>query len=295
MLYRREKRGVMIGAQTKIASRLQKGGIRRTKYRILMADGNLQFQTAVRDCLAAQEQVAQFETVTDGQAAIDALRAGHYDALITELIMPRVDGFELLERLGNGLVENPPAVMVVSAMRHEDMVRQACAMGAKYFMVKPVDPETLVKRMLDMLENTYLGRSQVCMAAAQPKTLDEKITAVFLVIGIPAHIKGYHYLREAIRMVYFEPELINRITKELYPGIAKRFNTSASKVERAIRHSIEVAWTRGKIENINQLFGYNIYSKNDKPTNGEFIALVADKLIMEDARERTRQEIRDVG
>lgn len=239
--------------------------------------------------------MAQFEAVADGQAAIDALRAGHYDALITELIMPRVDGFELLERLGNGLVENPPAVMVVSAMRHEDMVRQACAMGAKYFMVKPVDPETLVKRMLDMLENTYLGRSQVCMAAAQPKTLDEKITAVFLVIGIPAHIKGYHYLREAIRMVYFEPELINRITKELYPGIAKRFNTSASKVERAIRHSIEVAWTRGKIENINQLFGYNIYSKNDKPTNGEFIALVADKLIMEDARERTRQEIRDVG
>lgn len=185
--------------------------------------------------------------------------------------------------------------MVVSAMRHEDMVRQACAMGAKYFMVKPADPETLAKRLLDMLENTYIGRSQICMASAQPKTLDEKITAVFLVIGIPAHIKGYHYLREAIRMVYFEPELINRITKELYPGIAKRFNTSASKVERAIRHSIEVAWTRGKIENINQLFGYNIYSKNDKPTNGEFIALVADKLIMEDARERAHQEIRDAG
>jgi sporulation transcription factor Spo0A len=295
MLYRRENRGGMIGLQTKIASRLQKGGIRMTKYRILMADSNLQFQTAVRDCLTAQEQVAQFEAVPDGQAALDALRAGHYDALITELILPRVDGFELLERISGGLLENPPAVMVVSAMRHEDMVRQACAMGAKYFMVKPADPETLAKRLLDMLENTYLGRSQVCMAAAQPKTLDEKITAVFLVIGIPAHIKGYHYLREAIRMVYFEPELINRITKELYPGIAKRFNTSASKVERAIRHSIEVAWTRGKIENINQLFGYNIYSKNDKPTNGEFIALVADKLIMEDARERTRQEIRDVG
>lgn len=146
-----------------------------TKYRILMADGNLQFQTAVRDCLAAQEQVAQFEAVADGQAAIDALRAGHYDALITELIMPRVDGFELLERLGNGLVENPPAVMVVSAMRHEDMVRQACAMGAKYFMVKPVDPETLVKRMLDMLENTYLGRSQVCMAAAQPEPWTKRL------------------------------------------------------------------------------------------------------------------------
>ncbi|MBQ6693135.1 MAG: response regulator, partial [Clostridia bacterium] len=179
-----------------------------TKYRILMADGNLQFQTAVRDRLTGDEKIEKIETVADGQAAVDALRAGHYDALITELIMPRVDGFELLERLANGLVETPPAVMVVSAMRNEDMVRQACAMGAKYYMVKPADPETLAKRLFDMLETSVPGRSRILMNAAQPKTLDEKITAVFLVIGIPAHIKGYHYLREAIRMVYAEPELI---------------------------------------------------------------------------------------
>ena len=261
-----------------------------TKYRVLMADGNTQFQSAMRDYFAAQEQVAQFDTAADGQAALEALHNGSYDVLITELIMPRADGFELLERIGAGLVENPPAVMVVSAMRQEDMVRQACTLGAKYFMVKPADPEAVFKSMLDMMDNSYVNRSQYIMSAAQPRSLDEKITSVFLVIGIPAHIKGYHYLREAIRMVYFQPELINRITKELYPGIAKRFSTSASKVERAIRHSIEVAWTRGKIENINQLFGYNIYSKNDKPTNGEFIALVADKLIMENARERSRRE-----
>ena len=118
--------------------------------------------------------------------------------------------------------------------------------------------------------------------AQPPRSLDEKITSVFLVAGIPAHIKGYHYLREGIRMVYYNPGMINRITKELYPGIAKHFNTSASKVERAIRHAIEVAWTRGKIENLNALFGFNIYGKNDKPTNGEFIALVADKLLMEE-------------
>ena len=153
------------------------------------------------------------------------------------------------------------------------------------------EPEAIYKRMLDMADEPQSAYSQLLMPSQQPKTLDEKITSVFLVIGIPAHIKGYHYLREAIRMVYFQPELINRITKELYPGIAKRFSTSASKVERAIRHSIEVAWTRGRIENINQLFGYNIYSKNDKPTNGEFIALVADKLIMEDARGK-EQDIR---
>ena len=176
------------------------------KYRILLADGSLQFQTAVRDYFTAQEQIAQVDAVSDGQAALDALRTGHYDVL--------------LERLKGGLVENPPATIVVSAMRHEDMVRQACTLGARYFMVKPVEPDTLYKRMLDMLESTYNHRSQICTMSAQPKTLDEKVTSVFLVIGIPAHIKGYHYLREAVRMVYFEREIINRITKELYPGIA---------------------------------------------------------------------------
>ncbi len=267
-----------------------------TKFRVLLADSNPQFQNAMRDYFAAQEQIAQFDVASDGQAALEALRTGRYNVLITELIMPRADGFELLERISAGLFDDTPAVMVVSAMRNEDMVRQACALGARYYMVKPAEPEAVFKRMLEMMDHSYAGRSQVLMAGSQPKTLDEKITSVFLVIGIPAHIKGYHYLREAIRMVFYQPELINRITKELYPGIAKRFSTSASKVERAIRHSIEVAWTRGKIENINQLFGYNIYSKNDKPTNGEFIALVADKLLMEDARERNRPgEIQNAG
>lgn len=111
--------------------------------------------------------------------------------------------------------------------------------------------------------------------------MDEEITSIFLTIGIPAHIKGYHFLREGVKMVMENHDLINSITKELYPGIAKQFNTTASKVERAIRHAIEVAWTRGRIEKINQIFGYNIYTKNDKPTNGEFIALMADKLSME--------------
>ncbi|MDR0839944.1 MAG: sporulation transcription factor Spo0A [Christensenellaceae bacterium] len=265
------------------------------KYRILLADSSTQLQTAVRDHLTAQENIERVDVVNDGQAALDALASAHYDVLLCDLIMPRMDGFELLERINGGLMEEPPAVIVVSALRHEDMVRQACTLGARYYMVKPVDPDTLYKRILDMLENTYAQRSQTSAISTRPQTLDEKIASIFLVIGIPAHIKGYHYLREAVRMVYYEPALINRITKELYPGIGKRFTTSASKVERAIRHAIEVSWTRGKIENINQIFGYNIYSKNDKPTNGEFIALVADKLILERARETAaRPEIQNV-
>ncbi len=261
------------------------------KYKILISDSNVQFHTQIKDYFTAQQQIHRVDCVSDGQSALEKLRNEDYDVLITELIMPVVDGFALLEHINAKTVKSSPAVIVVSAMRTEEMVRQSCAMGAKYFMVKPVEPETIFRRMLDLMENSYAARSQVFNAGNQPKSLDEKITSVFLIIGIPAHIKGYHYLREAVRMVYFEPEIINRITKELYPGIAKRFSTSASKVERAIRHAIEVAWTRGKIENINQLFGFNIYGKNDKPTNGEFIALVADKLIMEDSRDKNDQQL----
>ena len=117
--------------------------------------------------------------------------------------------------------------------------------------------------------------------AAAVHDLEKDVTGLIHEIGVPAHIKGYQFLREAIKMVADNPDLINRITKELYPGIAKRFDTTPSKVERAIRHAIEVAWTRGKIDNINQIFGFNVYGRNEKPTNGEFIALVADKLVLE--------------
>ena len=111
--------------------------------------------------------------------------------------------------------------------------------------------------------------------------IEEKITNIFITVGIPAHIKGYQFLREAIKLAMENPDIINSITKKLYPSIAERFETSASKVERAIRHAIEVAWNRGKIENINSIFGLTVYSNNEKPTNGEFIALVADKMLLD--------------
>ncbi len=174
--------------------------------------------------------------------------------------------------------------MIVSYMRNDGLLRRAFAKGASYVMLKPVEPEYLYKRMLDLCATNEADAEKSAAFSPTERTLDEKITAVFLSVGIPAHIKGYHYLREAIRMVFFKPELISHITKELYPGIARRFNTPPSKVERAIRHAIEVSWTRGKIENVNKIFGFNIYGKNEKPTNGEFIALVADKLIIEDGR-----------
>ena len=255
-----------------------------SKYRVLLADDDLQYLSQVRAFFSVQEQIRQVDTATDGCQALEKMQAVKYDAVLLDLIMPKLDGLGVLEKMRLQGQEQP-AVIVVSAIRNECMIRSACTMGAQYFMLKPTDPEALYKRLTNMLAARPSG-SILAMPAQTPKTQDEKITSIFLVAGIPAHIKGYYYLREGIRMVYAQPALINRITKELYPGIAKKFSTSPSKVERAIRHAIEVAWTRGKIENINQLFGYSIYSKNDKPTNGEFIALVADKLLMEQGREK---------
>ena len=164
---------------------------------------------------------------------------------------------------------------MVSSLKNDGFAQKALDLGAGYFLVKPVSAEVLTKRCLSLLES----KPQV----SKKRSLDERLGNIFITVGIPAHIKGYQFLREAVKMAIDEPEIINAITKQLYPSIATRFDTSASKVERAIRHAIEVAWNRGKIENINEVFGLKIYTSNEKPTNGEFIALVADKLLMEGA------------
>ena len=255
-----------------------------SEYRVLMADGNAVFRRSVKEMFRTDKDVIRFVEAANGQEALEKLREEHFDVLISELVMPVLDGLDLLEALMDEPSAKPDVIMIVSYMRNDGLLQRAFAKGASYVMLKPVEPEYLYKRMLDLMASTAADAEKSAAFSPTARTLDEKITAVFLSVGIPAHIKGYHYLREAIRMVFYKPELISHITKELYPGIAKRFNTSPSKVERAIRHAIEVSWTRSKIENVNKLFGYNIYGKNEKPTNGEFIALVADKLIIEDGR-----------
>ncbi|MBR3383452.1 MAG: sporulation transcription factor Spo0A [Clostridia bacterium] len=254
-----------------------------SEYRVLLADGNPGFRRAVAEYFKTDKDVIRFAEASDGTEALERLREEKFDALICELVMPKLDGLDLLEALQEEPSAKPDVIIMVSYMRSDGLLQRAFVKGASYVMLKPLEPEYLHRRMLDLLRGNE-AEAELRSAAPQGRTLDEKITAVFLSVGIPAHIKGYHYLREAIRMVFNKPELISHITKELYPGIAKRFNTSPSKVERAIRHAIEVSWTRGKIENVNKLFGFNVYGKNEKPTNGEFIALVADKLIIEDGR-----------
>ncbi|MBQ5487818.1 MAG: sporulation transcription factor Spo0A [Clostridia bacterium] len=254
------------------------------EYRVLIADGNAQFRHAAAEYFRTDKELIRVEEAADGQAALDKLREERFDVLVTELVMPKLDGLDLLEQLRLEAVNRPNIIIMVSYMRSDSLLERSFQKGASYVMLKPVEPEFLHRRMKDLLTAGSAEKEVTFSPQPQERSLDEKITSIFLSVGIPAHIKGYHFLREAIRMVYYRPELISRITKELYPGIAKRFNTTPSKVERAIRHAIEVSWMRGKIENVNKLFGFNVYGKNDKPTNGEFIALVADKLIIEDGR-----------
>lgn len=148
-------------------------------------------------------------------------------------------------------------------------------MGFDYFMIKPIETYVIARRIMELFDN----EGQDIMPIE--RKIEEKITNIFLTVGIPAHIKGYQFLREAIKLTISDPLIINNITKRLYPSIANIYSTSASKVERAIRHAIEVAWNKGKIENINDVFGLKVYDTHEKPTNGEFIALVADKMIIE--------------
>lgn len=208
----------------------------------------------------------------DGQKVVEDVCALKPDVLVMEVMLSSLDGFAVLDKI-KALGENMPKVFFVSNLSHSGFVTKAIQQGASYFMVKPVSPENLESRIMEVLNNNRSNSSN--------KQLDEKISNIFISIGIPAHIKGYQFLREAVKLAVEEPEIIGSITKKLYPTIAERFETSSSKVERGMRHAIEVAWNRGKIENINNIFGLKIYNRNEKPTNGELIALIADKMIMD--------------
>lgn len=252
------------------------------KIRIVVADDNVHIIEILKAYFTHMDNMEVVGTAVNGIQCLDLIRSEQPDIVILDMIMPQMDGLGVLEQLNSEEFPSIPKVIVLSAVGQDDLIKKTIDLGAKYYMIKPFDLELLMKRIQE-LAGTAVPRTMNIPAPVLPnyKSLEEKITSVFLIIGIPAHIKGYHFLREAIKMVVENSDVINRITKELYPGIAKKFNTTPSKVERAIRHAIEVAWARGKIENINQVFGYTVYTHNDKPTNGEFVALVADKMIMD--------------
>ncbi len=208
----------------------------------------------------------------NGLTAADEIKRLAPDTVVTGVALPGLDGYGVVEKLKKDGVKSK--IIILSALSGDGFIARAMDLGASYYMVKPVDHNTLVKRIISGFEEKRIVRRQ-------DKNIDERITNIFMSVGIPAHIKGYQFLREAIKLAVENPEIINSITKGLYPSIAEIYSTTPSKVERAIRHAIEVAWNKGRIENINNLFGVKVYSSHDKPTNGEFIALVADKMLIE--------------
>ena len=251
----------------------------KRRIKIYVAD-NTDFKNKIITYFETKENYEIVGNSDDGQKAYIDICALKPDIVLMECILPSLDGFVIMEKLSERMGQNKPKIIVVSSLSHEGFVAKAINLGASYFICKPTTLDIIEKRITDVF-----GIENKKEETIRPtnKMLEEKISNIFITVGIPAHIKGYQFLREAIKMAIDQPEIINSITKKLYPAIAQKFETSASKVERAIRHAIEVAWNRGKIENINSIFGLKVYTSNDKPTNGEFIALVADKMIIEGA------------
>ena len=207
--------------------------------------------------------------------------------------MPHLDGLGVLEQLNTMELEKAPRIIILSAVGQDKITQKAITLGADYYTVKPFDMEVFTKRIREMFNSSSTQNvkfknfissiiddifTQSENRTKPPMDLETEITNIIHEVGVPAHIKGYMYLREAITMVVNDMELLSAVTKELYPSIAKKYNTTASRVERAIRHAIEVAWGRGQIEAINRLFGYTVHGDKGKPTNSEFIAIIADKL-----------------
>lgn len=237
---------------------------------ILLVDDNNDFALEMKCLLSKENGLSVVGIAGNGEEAVAMFCSLKPDVVILDLVMPKMDGFGFMQ----SIVKGNAKIIVLSALSKDAFIAKAMDLGADYYMKKPCSFRELTQRI-----------REVTSASPKPvrrdKDMDERISNIFISVGIPAHIKGYQFLREAIKMAVENPEVINSITKRLYPEVAKVFDTSASKVERAIRHAIEVAWNRGKIENINSLFGVKVYSHNEKPTNGEFIALVADKMILE--------------
>lgn len=262
---------------------MQTNGTKRT--RVLIVDDNRDYASVLRTYLKGDDRIEVVGCAYDGIEAMGMIKMTEPDVIILDMVMPNLDGIGVLERLQKTKTEKGPKVLVVSAVLNDDIAAKTIALGAEYFMLKPVDFDVLINRIrmfaqAEHKRGTELSAPQAFSRPDAPvmQDMETMVTEIIHEIGIPAHIKGYQYLRYAIIMAVDDLDIINSITKELYPTVAKKFNTTPSRVERAIRHAIEVAWDRGDTDVLNSFFGFTIANSKGKPTNSEFIAMIADKL-----------------
>ena len=265
------------------------------KIRILVADDNKEFGDTLVSYLEKEENFEVVGIARDGNQAVDEITMMKPDIVLLDIIMPHLDGLGVLEKLNESNMENKPMCIILSAVGQDKITQKAINLGAQYYIVKPFDIQILVKRIKELkyyqpsqYKNNFISReikTQYIDISPEEKKNEENlealVTNIIHEVGVPAHIKGYQYLREAIIMVVNNIEVINQITKQLYPDIAKKYGTTPSRVERAIRHAIEVAWGRGQADVVESIFGYTVSASKGKPTNSEFIAMIADKLRLE--------------
>ncbi len=266
----------------------------KEKIKVLVADDNNDFTMTLSTYLREEEDMEIVGVARDGNEAYAMVMDLKPDILLLDIIMPHLDGLGVLEKIATSNMEKRPLSIILSAVGQDKITQKAIGLGAQYYIVKPFDISVLIKRMKDLKNyqpeqsRSFIAReikNQYIDIAPEKKkdqgNLEALVTNIIHEIGVPAHIKGYQYLREAIMMVIKDTDVINQITKQLYPEIAGKYGTTPSRVERAIRHAIEVAWGRGEQNTVESIFGYTISASKGKPTNSEFIAMIADKLRLE--------------
>ena len=268
----------------------------KDKITVLISDDNSEFARTLSNYLENDEDMQVVGMAKDGEEALSIISTIKPDIVLLDVIMPHLDGLGVLERLNSMRLENPPICIMLSAVGQDKITQKAITLGAQYYVVKPFDIEVLIKRIKELKyyqpatnnKNSFIVKETKTQYIDIPQnekknedSLEALVTNIIHEVGVPAHIKGYQYLREAIMMVVNDIDIINQITKQLYPDIAQKYHTTPSRVERAIRHAIEVAWGRGQPDVVENIFGYTVSAAKGKPTNSEFIAMIADKLRLE--------------
>ena len=268
------------------------------KIKIVLADDNALLVENLKNSILTNKNMDIVGVCNDGLEVINLLKTHEPDVLVCDVIIPNLDGLGILERVNSLGLSKVPKIILMSSMNSENIINKALELGANYYLIKPFESDLLIKRIndistantysiisknsLDIYQNSYINNKFSLDFISSSDSMEKQITNIIHAIGVPPHVKGYGFLREAIKMVIENIDLLNAVTKQLYPGIAKKYGTTSSRVERAMRHAIEIAWNRGDDIMIRQLFSHTLRVDNkNKPTNSEFIAVIADKLRLE--------------
>lgn len=259
------------------------------KIKVAIVDDNERMVNLLEDILKEDSDIEVVGKAENGIDALDMIKEKKPDVVLLDLIMPKLDGLGVMEKLRrDSEFKKNPSFIVITAIGQEGVTENAFELGAAYYIMKPFDNNVVLSRIKQLkgdyhskLIDNHRVSAYENKSTYMERNLESDVTNIIHEIGVPAHIKGYQYLRDAIMMSVNDAEMLNSITKLLYPSIAKRHKTTPSRVERAIRHAIEVAWSRGKMDTIDELFGYTVSNGKGKPTNSEFVALIADKIRLE--------------